>query len=305
VNATAEAGGLVQGSAAGDVKNGPIEIALVRVAQTDGVPAFYAFAGGEYVVRPDLEVEIYVQIWTSNPTVQNPRLIVDWGDGERDNIGCGSCRLARTYRTEGRYRVTVTMDDRISGVTTRAFTLNVTNPVAPPTSGALTFSNGALISVPATGSGGPATPYPSAINVSGVMGRITSTTVTIVGYQHGHHEDMVLLLVAPNGQTVKLMDNVGQGRPQPNTATITFQDGAPAFPDGLLGAGSFTFRPSQDGDYNSMAAPAPNVVDGTTLSTLLGLDPNGAWQLFVFDQSVNGDIGQIAGGWSITFATAG
>lgn len=117
--------GTVRTALAGDVKNGPIDIDLVRVAQTEGVAAFYAYPGGEYVVQPGRVTEIYVQIWTSNPVVQNPRLIVDWGVGERDNTGCGGCRLSRTYDTEGRYRVTVTLDDRVSGTTSRSFWLNV------------------------------------------------------------------------------------------------------------------------------------------------------------------------------------
>lgn len=124
----------VTGLATGDVKVGPVDmdINLVRVAQTDGVPAFYADRGVEYAVRPGRQVEIYVQIWTSNPAVQNPRLIVDWGDGERDNIGCGSCRLTRTYNTQNKYKVSVTLDDRVSSFTTRTFTLHVTSgdPVA-------------------------------------------------------------------------------------------------------------------------------------------------------------------------------
>lgn len=133
-------GGTVRSSAAGDVKNGPIEMDLVRVGQTDGVPAFYAFAGGTYTVKPNREVEIYVQIWTSNPAVTTvPRLIVDWGVGEPDNIHCGPCRLSRTYQTEGRYTVTVTMDDRVGGVTRRTFTLNV-SAGAPQAEGFGTFS---------------------------------------------------------------------------------------------------------------------------------------------------------------------
>ncbi len=142
--------GAVRGSAAGDIKNGPIEINLVRVAQTDGVPAFYASAGGEYVVRPTLAVEIYVQIWTSDPAVANPRLIIDWGGGDRDNTGCGSCRLSKTYNTEGKRVVTVTMDDRISGITTRTFTLNVQNgpPVDPVKSGFGTFSGSLAVTDP-------------------------------------------------------------------------------------------------------------------------------------------------------------
>ena len=124
--------------------------------------------------------------------------------------------------------------------------------------------------------------------------------MTLSGQSHTFHEDLIILLVAPNGQTVKLMDSVDSGSDS-NNATITFQDGAPAFPAADIGPGSFTFRPTQDGDV-TMDAPAPNVADGTTLSTLNGIDPNGTWQLFVYDQ-FNGDIGQIAGGWSLTLTT--
>lgn len=120
----------VSAAAAGDLKNGPIEIELVRIAQTNGVPAFYANAGGEYSVWPDLEVEIYIQIWKSDTLLaEAPRLIVDWGLGggfeERDRVHCGPCKLAHIYRAEGRHAVTVTMDDRAGGVTSRMFILNV------------------------------------------------------------------------------------------------------------------------------------------------------------------------------------
>lgn len=299
-DAIAAGDGMVTGSAAGDLKSGPVDMDmnLVRVAQTDGVPAFYANPGGEYIVRPGREVEIYVQIWTSNPTVATPpRVIIDWGVGERDNIHCGPCRLSRTYATEGKYKVTVTLDDRVSSFTTRTFTLNVQR--AGEGAGTFTFSNSTLIQIPTAGSSGPANPYPSSISVSG-LGKIESATVTLSGLSHTYHEDLVMLLVSPSGQTVKLMDSVDSSNDS-NNATITFQDGAPVFPDANVGPGSFTFRPTQEAD-TTMPGPAPNVADGTTLSTLNGLDPNGTWQLFVYDQ-YGGDIGQIAGGWSLTLTT--
>src|SRR6185436_15912259 len=154
--------GVVQGSSAGDLKVGPVDmdINLVRVAQTNGVQAFYAFQSGEYTVVPGQPVEIYIQIWNSTPLVQNPRLIIDWGVGERDNIGCGSCRLTRTYNTEGKYKVSVTLDDRISSFTTRTFTLNVRKSES---GGTFTFSNSGLITI---NEGAPATPYPATIGVS-------------------------------------------------------------------------------------------------------------------------------------------
>lgn len=134
VNATAVKGeaagadGSVQGSLAGDVLvGGAIEMNLVRVAQdgTGGVPAFYAFPGGAYTVRPNIPVEIYAQIWTATNGVTNPRFVVDWGNGDRENTSCGSCRLSHTYPRVGSYTVRVILDDRISSTTTRTFTLNV------------------------------------------------------------------------------------------------------------------------------------------------------------------------------------
>lgn len=298
--ATGVDAGLTQ-SAAGDVKSGPVDldINLVRVAQTDGVAAFYAHPGGEYTVRLGHDVEIYVQIWTSNPAVQNPRLIVDWGNGVRENIGCGSCRLSRAYLTEGKFKVTVTLDDRVSSFTTRTFTLNVTRSFG---AGTFTFSNGTVINIPAGQPGstsGIASPYPSGIGVSGVAGTIGAVTVTINGYSHTFHADVTVLLVAPNGRTVSLMNNSG-GSSDAVNATITFQDGAAAFPNSLL-AGSFTFAPG-GGSGSVLPGPAPGAPYGAAFSTLNGIDPNGTWQLFVNDDA-GSDSGQFAGGWSLTITT--
>lgn len=294
----ATADGVASGSAAGDFKTGPVDmdINLVRVAQTDGVQAFYANPGGEYNVIPGRQVEIYVQIWTSNPVVQNPRLIVDWGEGERDHIGCGSCRLTKTYNTENKYKVTVTLDDRVSSFTTRTFTLNVRKADA---GGTFTFSNTTLITI---NDSAPSPPYPSTINVSGVTGQIAAATATIYGYSHTFHGDLIVLLVAPNGQTVRLMGRTGSGG-DANNATVTFQDGAPAFPSSNIGPGSFTYSPSGS-TTNAAYAPAPGPPYGATFSVLNGGVANGTWRLFVGDYA-GADIGQIAGGWSLTVTTVG
>ena len=115
--------------AAGDVQNGPIEIQLVRVAPAAD-PAFYAFAGGNYVIKVRREAEVYVQIWSSSsPLAEPPRLVVDWGDGVDDRIHCGPCRLSHTYQREAAHLVTVTLDDRAGGVTRRSFTLDTRTPV--------------------------------------------------------------------------------------------------------------------------------------------------------------------------------
>ena len=134
-------------SSAHDVKNGPIEIELVRVAPASGA-AFYAFSGGSYAVAARRETEVYVQIWSSSsPLSEPPRLVVEWGDGERDNIHCGPCRLSHTYDREATQVVTVSLDDRAGGVTRRSFTLDTRPPLSPapsPTSCSNTAFVGSL-----------------------------------------------------------------------------------------------------------------------------------------------------------------
>jgi hypothetical protein len=50
-------------------------------------------------------------------------------------------------------------------------------------------------------------------------------------------------------------------------------------------------------------APAPAPPHGTTLSVFNGVNPNGAWRLFVVDDA-GADVGSIAGGWSLNIVTA-
>lgn len=105
----------------------------MRVSQTNGATPFYAFAGGGYAVSVRRATEIYVQMWrTSSALSDAPRLVVDWGDGVRDNIHCGPCRLSHTYEREAVFTVTVTLDDRAGGLTRRTFAFD-TRAIAQPT----------------------------------------------------------------------------------------------------------------------------------------------------------------------------
>src|SRR5262245_1809359 len=83
----------------------------------------------------------------------------------------------------------------------------------PTTAGAdvATFSNPAAIAVPAAGSPngiGPASPYPSAITVSGMMGTITDVNVTLTSVVHAIATDIDVLLVGPAGQSLIIMSDV-------------------------------------------------------------------------------------------------
>jgi hypothetical protein len=87
-----------------------------------------------------------------------------------------------------------------------------------------------------------------------------------------------------------------------NNATLTFGDeGAVPLPDST-GITSGTYRPSDYVTGDFLPAPAPAGPFGTALSVFNGLDPNGTWRLFVYDDSA-GDSGQIAQGWSLQLTT--
>ena len=75
--------------------------------------------------------------------------------------------------------------------------------------------------------------------------------------------------------------------------------GGPIADSGPLASGAYLPSAYIDGDTFDAPAPAgPYVAD---LTVFAGTDPNGTWQLFVMDDA-GGDVGEIAGGWSLTFA---
>jgi hypothetical protein len=122
------ASGIVTGLAVGDVQNGPLEIFNVRVGPTGG-NRFYANPGGVYRVDPGVSVEFWVE-WKSAQALSTvPRLIINWGFTEADNIHCGPCLLNKAFPV-GLHTVTVTLDDRVGGTTRRTFQID-TRPLPP------------------------------------------------------------------------------------------------------------------------------------------------------------------------------
>jgi subtilisin-like proprotein convertase family protein len=156
-----------------------------------------------------------------------------------------------------------------------------------------TFSNTAAIAVPGTGTEGNANPFPSTIVVSGFKkGKILDVNVTVNNISHTNPDEIDILLVAPNGQPALLKNNAG-GSDDVTDVTVTFDDEAVALisNDGPLIAG--TFRPS------IFPFPSETLAPYAGLAAADGSNPNGTWQLFVFDDGA-GDTGTIAGGWTLT-----
>ncbi len=160
------------------------------------------------------------------------------------------------------------------------------------------FANATSITIPNSGAGSP---YPSNINVSGISGTVSKVTVTLTGMSHTFPDDIDVLLVGPGGQKVLLLSDAGGSFDLVNT-TVTFDDAGPVVPDGAQIV-SGTFRPSNYGTGDLFTAPAPAAPYGAVLADFAGLSPNGNWSLFAFDDA-GGDLGAIAGGWSLNFQTA-
>jgi subtilisin-like proprotein convertase family protein len=157
------------------------------------------------------------------------------------------------------------------------------------------FLNGTAINVPDSAK---ASPYPSAISVSGLTGGIQQVTVNLIGINHGNGSDLDVLLVGPHGQKALLMSDVCSGAL--TSLNLGFRDGAVA---GALPASACvpnTYIPTDaSGCADTFPSPAPAGPYGTALSAFNGTDANGAWNLFVVD-SCPGASGAISGGWALT-----
>ncbi|HEU5149656.1 MAG TPA: PKD domain-containing protein, partial [Iamia sp.] len=209
-------------------------------------------------------------------------------------------------------------DDAVDEGTDELIPIALSNPtggatLGSPTSGQIRLqdndsrANAFPIAVPATGSVnqiGPAGPYPSNIVVAGAGGVVTDVDVTLNDLTHTHVRDVDVLLVAPNGATVVLMQDVGGGPAFPVTdLDLTFSDeAATSLTNATFGSG--TYKPSRYDDEiaDPYAAPAPAGPYGTALSALDGTSPNGTWSLYVVDDA-GGDLGDIGGGWSLSLTT--
>ena len=167
-----------------------------------------------------------------------------------------------------------------------------------PPSGSV-WSNTASIIIP---NQGKASPYPSTIAVSNLLGVVIKATVTLSGFTHSFPQDVSALLVSSTGGNVLLMSHAGAGHSVSNL-TLTFDDAATnALPNGDPLA-SKSYKPGRYAGAVVFPTPAPAGAYGSTLASVIGQDPNGTWSLYLLDDTA-GDAGFVAGGWSLNLTTA-
>lgn len=162
------------------------------------------------------------------------------------------------------------------------------------------FTNSTKIAVPATGTSGPASPFPSSVVVGGMTGPVSDVKVTLHGVTHTRPSDLRVLLVAPNGRAMMLMaDNCGEGDIDNFSWILEKQEAR-----GMTTGGpcpEFFYHPDA-GTVGSLAAPAPPAPYALSLDSFNGTVPNGDWRLFVQDGR-DGDVGELKRGWSLTLTT--
>lgn len=160
------------------------------------------------------------------------------------------------------------------------------------------FANAAAIVI---NDNAPATPYPSSIEVTNVVGMVSQVVVTLAQVNHPYPADLDILLVGQGTNTVVLMSDAGGAVPLVNTR-IAFSDTAVNSLPENSAVTNGTYKPSNYAGSDTFAAPAPAGPYGSQLSVFNGKDPNGTWSLYVMDDSAP-DAGSISGGWLLNIIT--
>jgi uncharacterized repeat protein (TIGR01451 family)/uncharacterized delta-60 repeat protein len=147
-----------------------------------------------------------------------------------------------------------------------------------------------------------ASPYPSTITVSGLSGVVGKASVTLTNFAHTHPDDVDVLLTSPGGQNMILLANNGGGNTVTNvTLTLDSTASTPVPIGSQIVSG--TNRPNPNLPVATFPAPAPPGPYATNLTAASGSNPNGAWSLYVMDDTPL-DVGMISNGWVLYLTTA-
>ncbi|HET9648625.1 MAG TPA: Ig-like domain-containing protein, partial [Microlunatus sp.] len=189
----------------------------------------------------------------------------------------------------------------------------LTSPGSARADGPSTFSNTTSISIPSVRTEpyppGPASPYPSEITVAGMTGAVSKVTVTFHNLTHPTANDIDAMVVAPTGDNLVVFSDASDANSfsEADNTTLTFDDAAQStVPNSPGGIPSGSYKPTNNNvsPPDSFPSPAPTPSNQTTLGgAFTGLSrANGTWALYIVDDT-SGDIGQMAGGWSLTITT--
>jgi trypsin len=134
---------------------------------------------------------------------------------------------------------------------------------------------GAGTRIPARGTVGKADQYPLALDVQGFEGVVGSVAVRFV-LSHPRASDLDIRLVAPDGTTVTVLSDAGGDERFEEAEVLVIQAAGPREAGAAIGTVVGPTDHEPDPQWPA-APPAPD------LGQLVGLDPNGRWELLIAD----------------------
>lgn len=145
-----------------------------------------------------------------------------------------------------------------------------------------------------------ALPYPSTITINNVPGVIAELGARLEGITHGYLSDVSVLLHAPSGEAMMLMDYVGQGVNATDLNIILHPQATQYLPPQGPLPSNATWLPTAYLDDTILAPPAPEP-GFYDLNAVFGADPNGVWSLYIEDFE-QGDSG-VMNRWQLDLGT--
>ncbi len=252
----------------------------------------------------DLETapgNLTVSASSNNPKLLPPGSIILGGSGANRTI-----TIFPAGALGGTADITVTVTDTGDGVnpptsSSQTFDLTV-NEAANPLFENVTGIN--IIDPVAPATAAAASPYPSVINVSGLVGTIAEVQVTLFGITHPSPDDIDVMLVGPGAAPVSvvIMSDVGGGAATPlNNVTLRFRQSATdLLPDSTqIVSGDYKPTDFEFADFPAFGSPANNA---TSLDAFAGTNPNGDWKLYVVDDTA-GPRGGVISSWQLSIRT--
>jgi uncharacterized repeat protein (TIGR01451 family) len=230
----------------------------------------------------------------SGPGVSNPSTAQNYGVLEVKGAAVFRPFTFTATGTNGqRIALALQLTDGVTSVSNAVFNLSIGN-----VGSAYTNSSPIVIN-----EFGPASPYPSAINVSGVGGIISRVSLTLSNFTHVWPEDVSMILVSPSGSRSYVMSKAG-GSHSVTNVSLTFEDSAST---ALAQSAKLTNGINKPTCYAQVTPmfpnPAPVGPYGTNFSVFNGENPNGTWALYVYDGRSQ-LAGVISNGWTLRLSTS-
>ncbi len=169
-----------------------------------------------------------------------------------------------------------------------------------PAASAPQFGSSGPISTPSRGA---ASPYPSTIEVSGLVGVVLDVNVIVEGLTHPRPRDLDLLLQGPTGAHSLILSDVGGDEPV-SGVTFTLDDDTHNKQTVFPPLQSGRFKPANPRTLDVLPAPAPKPLDGASLKRFDRVNPNGRWSLFVYDDDDEAAAPGTITGWRLEITVA-